>query len=150
LGAFAFDIALINIALIAVTAGAGTVLRYFNFDNIFNVGEEPTTLGRIIVSAIGAVTFLVTYFGYPIFFWVMVGQTPGKRLLGLLVIQQDGQRLSVGRAFVRVLCYWVSALPLFLGFLWILIDDEREGWHDKLARTYVVYYRPEVRRTGLI
>jgi uncharacterized RDD family membrane protein YckC len=148
--AFAFDLALINIALIVVTAGAGTVLRYFNFDNLFNIGDEPTTLGRIIVSTIGAVTFLITYFGYPIFFWVVVGQTPGKRLLGLMVLQSNGQRLKVGRAFLRALCYWISAIALFLGFLWILIDDKREGWHDKIAHTKVIYYRPQVRRTGLI
>ena len=148
-GEFAFDIALINIALIVVTAGAGTVLRFFNFDNLFNIGDEPTTLGRIIVSAVGAVTFLVTYFGYPIFFWVTVGQTPGKRLFGLLVIQTDGHKLSVGRAFLRVLGYWISALPLFLGFIWILFDGRRQGWHDKLAGTYVIYYRPKGRRPGL-
>jgi len=35
--------------------------------------------------------------------------------------------------------YWVSATPLFLGFIWILFDRERQGWHDKLADTHVIY-----------
>ena len=30
-------------------------------------------------------------------------------------------------------------LTLGVGFLWVIIDDRREGWHDKLARTCVVY-----------
>jgi uncharacterized RDD family membrane protein YckC len=148
--AFAFDLALINIALLVVTAGAGIVLRYFNFDNLFNVGEEPTALGNAIVRIIGVVTFIVTYIGYPVFFWVTVGQTPGKRLLGLMVLQRDGQKLSVGRAILRALSYWIAALPLFLGFFWILIDDKREAWQDKIARTDVIYYRPAVRRMTLI
>jgi uncharacterized RDD family membrane protein YckC len=33
----------------------------------------------------------------------------------------------------------LSALPLFAGFLWVLIDDERRGWHDRFAGTQVVY-----------
>jgi uncharacterized RDD family membrane protein YckC len=146
LAAFAVDLVIINVALIVFTAAAGTVLRYFNFDNIFNIGEEPTALGRAIVSVIGAVTFLVTYFGYPVFFWVLIGQTPGKRLLGLRVIRTDGQQLGVGRAVLRVFGYWISAIPLFFGFAWILFDGQRQGWHDKIAGTYVIYYRPERRR----
>jgi uncharacterized RDD family membrane protein YckC len=144
--AFAVDLAIINVALILFTAAAGTVLRYFNFDNIFNIGEEPTTLGRTIISVVGAVTFLVTYFGYPVFFWVIIGQTPGKRLLGLRVVRTDGQKLGLGRAVLRVFGYWISAIPLFFGFFWIIFDRQRQGWHDKFAGTYVIYYRPARRQ----
>jgi uncharacterized RDD family membrane protein YckC len=147
--AFFTDLVIINFVLLLVVAASGTVLRYFNFDNIFNIGEEPTTLGRTIVSLIGSVTFLVVYFGYPTFFWVIVGETPGKRLFGLRVLRTDGHRLGVGRALLRAAGYWISALPLFLGFIWILFDGRRQGWHDKLAGTYVIYYRPKGRRPGL-
>ena len=63
-----------------------------------------------MVSVIGSLTFLATYFGYPVFFWVVVGATPGKRLLGLSVIQTDGRRLNVFRAVMRVFGYWLSAM----------------------------------------
>ncbi len=33
----------------------------------------------------------------------------------------------------------ITALPLFLGYLWVLVDDERQTWHDRLAKTIVVY-----------
>lgn len=80
---------------------------------------------------------------YDVGFWVLAGQTPGKRLMGLVVVRTDGGRLKLGRAIVRWLGYWVSGL-LFLGYLWILVDGRRQGFHDKLARTLVVYSRPEV------
>ena len=35
----------------------------------------------------------------------------------------------------------VSALILLLGFLWILWDKDRQGWHDKIAGTLVVSER---------
>ena len=31
-----------------------------------------------------------------------------------------------------------SALVLYLGFIWILFDLNLPGWHDKIARSYVV------------
>jgi uncharacterized RDD family membrane protein YckC len=74
---------------------------------------------------------------YP-YFWVRSGQTPGKRLLHLKVVRCDGQPLSWGTAIGRYLGYIVSALPLYLGFLWILWDRNKQGFHDKIAGTVVV------------
>jgi uncharacterized RDD family membrane protein YckC len=143
--AFGIDLVLINLALLLVTAAVGLVLRYFDYGNLFfEIGEEPTTLGRVILTTVSLVTFLIVYFGYPVFFWVVIGQTPGKRLLGLRVVRSaDGQLMGVGQATLRAAAYWVSAIPLFCGFLWILIDNRRMGWHDKIAKSYVFYYHPK-------
>jgi uncharacterized RDD family membrane protein YckC len=43
------------------------------------------------------------------------------------------------RGILRYLGYSLSAISLFLGFFWILIDDRRQGWHDKIAGTLVIY-----------
>jgi uncharacterized RDD family membrane protein YckC len=82
-----------------------------------------------------------TFFGfiYFIFFWVISGFTPGKALLGLRVVRTDGRPVNLGRAVLRLIAYLIAALPLFLGFIWILFDNRRQGWHDKIARTYVIY-----------
>ncbi|HMN26805.1 MAG TPA: RDD family protein [Caldilineaceae bacterium] len=138
--AFFIDLLLINGALIIAAAVTALLLRYFNYNNLFARGEEPTELASLIVRLVSAVTFLITYFVYPVFFWVIAGQTPGKRLMGLRVIRTNGQRLTVGRAIGRAFGYWISALPLFLGFIWILFDGHRQGWHDKVADTYVIYF----------
>ncbi len=76
---------------------------------------------------------------YHVFFTYFAGQTPGKALLGLRVVAVEGKRVSVVRSLLRYLGYFVSAAPLFIGFFWVLIDDQRQGWHDKIARTYVIY-----------
>jgi uncharacterized RDD family membrane protein YckC len=59
--------------------------------------------------------------------------------MGLRVVTINGKRLSLLRAILRLIGYLLSALPLYLGFLWTLVDDRRQGWHDKLAGTCVVY-----------
>ena len=71
--------------------------------------------------------------------WWCCQGTPGKLLLGCRVVDvRSGGRPQVWQVVVRLLGYAVSALPLGLGFLWMLWDRRRQGWHDKLARTAVV------------
>ncbi len=55
------------------------------------------------------------------------------------MLRSNGEKLSFWRAVRRAVGYALAALPLFLGFFWILMDDRRQGWHDKLADTVVVY-----------
>jgi uncharacterized RDD family membrane protein YckC len=40
---------------------------------------------------------------------------------------------------VRYLGYFVSALPLGLGFFWVAWDKRKQGFHDKLAKTVVIH-----------
>jgi uncharacterized RDD family membrane protein YckC len=67
------------------------------------------------------------------------GMTPGKKLLGMRVIKEDGTSAGFLTMLVRE---WIgkaiSSLMLSLGFLWILFDRDKQGWHDKLMSTYVV------------
>ncbi|HVT07691.1 MAG TPA: RDD family protein [Polyangia bacterium] len=97
-----------------------------------------TDLGAILPTVIPALAGV-----YLIAFWRASGQTPGKWLMGLKVVSVDGHALSLGRAALRFVGYLISALPFYAGFLWIL-GPARRGWHDRLARTQVVY----VRRAG--
>jgi uncharacterized RDD family membrane protein YckC len=79
------------------------------------------------------------FVAYHIFFLATAGRTPGKAFIGVRVLTSDGGRLSWPRATLRFVGYLISALPLFAGFGWVLIDDYRQAWHDKLAGTLVVY-----------
>jgi uncharacterized RDD family membrane protein YckC len=76
---------------------------------------------------------------YSILLWVnWKGQTIGKRAMGIKVVQENGKALEYKEAIIRYLCYFVSAIPLCLGFFWVLADDKKQGWHDKIAKTLVV------------
>jgi uncharacterized RDD family membrane protein YckC len=75
---------------------------------------------------------------YVIGFWVSSGATPGKRALGLRVVSTDGSPITIGKAIMRYIGYIVSGLVLCLGYIWVLFDANKQGWHDKIAGTYVV------------
>jgi len=75
---------------------------------------------------------------YYIGFWTSRGQTPGKMAMGIKIVKADGSPVTFGTALVRYIGYWISALVLLLGFLWVLWDADKQAWHDKIAGTYVV------------
>jgi len=77
-----------------------------------------------------------------ILFWIYKSATPGKMALSVKVIDtKTGQAPTPVQAIVRYLGYYVSLLPLGLGFFWIAFDEKKQGWHDKMAGTMVITQR---------
>ena len=76
--------------------------------------------------------------GYLIYFFAN-GQTPGMMVMKIKLCRTDGTYpIGYARGFLRWLGMQISALVFCLGYLWILIDENKQGWHDKIADTYVV------------
>ena len=73
-------------------------------------------------------------------FWAFFQATPGKLALGIKIVNaNDGSKPSAGQLFGRYFAYILSSLPLVLGFLWVGISKRKQGWHDLLAGTIVIY-----------
>jgi uncharacterized RDD family membrane protein YckC len=71
--------------------------------------------------------------------WWRTGQTPGKWLLAMRVVDaKTGTPISATQSVRRMLGYGLAALPALLGFLWIGLHPKKYGWHDKFAGTAVV------------
>ena len=132
-GAIIID-ALIIVA--CVTIGAWLVSLTMSVLNL----TPDTSAPGVEVATIALVSWVPMFIaGYYALFWSTVGKTPGKALLGLKVVRLDGSRLSFGRSLLRVFGYTVSTIFFGLGYAWVLIDNRRMGWHDKIARTCVIY-----------
>jgi uncharacterized RDD family membrane protein YckC len=76
--------------------------------------------------------------GYLALFTALGGQTPGKRLLGLSVIDRAGENPGVVRSGARAALAIVSGALMLMGFFLVLVDRRRQALHDKLAGTFVV------------
>jgi uncharacterized RDD family membrane protein YckC len=70
--------------------------------------------------------------------WAWKGTTIGGIVLNLKVVRLDGSPLTFAATLVRALAAAFSVIVLFLGFLWIIWDQEKQGWHDRIAGTVVV------------
>lgn len=74
-----------------------------------------------------------------ILFWIWKQATPGKMGISAKIVDaKTGNEPSLGQYIVRYLSYFVSLLPLCLGFLWVAFDSKKQGWHDKIAGTVVI------------
>ncbi|MGB0866794.1 MAG: RDD family protein [Granulosicoccaceae bacterium] len=74
-----------------------------------------------------------------VFLWVRFRATPGKMVLGCQVVHAEtGENIGVARAIVRYLAYFVSGIVLGLGFIWVLFNKRKRGWHDIIAGTVVI------------
>lgn len=77
---------------------------------------------------------------YSVFFWVRYLGTPGKLLCHChLVDARTLGPLTVKQSLLRNLGYLVSWGTLGLGFLWIIWDKHKQGFHDKIAGSVVLY-----------
>jgi uncharacterized RDD family membrane protein YckC len=70
--------------------------------------------------------------------WSWKGTTVGGIILNLKVVRLDNQPVTFVVALVRGLAAALSVIVLFLGFLWIAWDKDKQGWHDRIAGTVVV------------
>jgi uncharacterized RDD family membrane protein YckC len=113
-------VVVIAMPIIVVAFGAS----YFSLDPVRRSGDLAIALliGILIVG-----------------FWRYCGATPGKLAVGVKIVDAStGTTPSTGRLVLRLVCYLVSALPLYLGFLWAAVDRKKQGWHDKIAGTIVI------------
>jgi uncharacterized RDD family membrane protein YckC len=97
----------------------------------FTSEERPPAVGDLALCAwfLWNVTYLVG----------KTGQSWGRKLVGIKVVDAEGGPIGFWRALGRNLfAAFISAPFFYLGFLWVLWDADKQAWHDKVFRTYVV------------
>ncbi len=72
------------------------------------------------------------------------GQTVGKYACGIRAVDLYGQQLTFGRALVREVSKVLSMFTLFIGYAMAGFTQRKQGLHDKIAATYVVYVEPDL------
>ncbi|WP_080760075.1 RDD family protein [Pseudoalteromonas luteoviolacea] len=87
--------------------------------------------------------FLISYIlplAVVILFWLYKSATPGKMVVHAKIVDvKTGENLTTKQSFIRYVAYYVSLIPLGIGFLWVAWDPKKQGWHDKIAGTVVIY-----------
>jgi uncharacterized RDD family membrane protein YckC len=100
-------------------------------------GGGPTSAQGLSTYQGISTLFQAAYFTY---FWSAAGkgQTLGSRALKIRVVKTDGSHLDYGGAFLRYIGFVASCAAFFIGVIWAASDAQKQGWHDKIASTYVV------------
>jgi uncharacterized RDD family membrane protein YckC len=129
--AVVIDAAVLNAVAAVVAAAAALVL------SVFPVAHN----GRAAIVGVAGAVFIAWVVGYFATFWATTGQTPGNRVMQIQVMRPSGERLNPRHSLLRVAGLLLAALPLFLGFVPILLTDRRRGFADWLADSVVVSAR---------
>ncbi|HEY2704640.1 MAG TPA: RDD family protein [Candidatus Dormibacteraeota bacterium] len=99
---------------------------------------DPTTGVQQVNGAVQAIAILGGI-AYIVGFWGTRSATPGQMALGMRIVRADnGAPIDLSRAVIRYVGYVISVIPFGLGLIWAGFDPRKQGWHDKLAGTYVV------------
>ena len=96
-----------------------------------------TTFSSLLPAlALGALVVTGVYF---VVCWARYGRTVGQALCGLRVVDAaTGGRITTSRAIGRYLGFIISGWVLDIGLIWAAFDAQKQGWHDKMASTFVV------------
>ena len=130
-------------AVSGVKAGFWIRVVAFILDSII-VGVVNGIIAAILNSSTTGRSGLQTLLGiiYFTYFWSAnspwPGQTVGDKLLNLRVIRTDGTDLTIAQALIRYVGLFISIIVIFIGVIWVAFDPNKQGWHDKIAGTYVV------------
>ncbi|MBI3468647.1 MAG: RDD family protein, partial [Planctomycetes bacterium] len=147
-----------NLELSYALAGAGTRAAAYLVDvaTMVLILQVGGNLLQILILALPDITHqwaaalitlagAVATSGYFIFFeWLMNGQTPGKRVIGIRVIKQGGYAMSFLDSLLRNLMRWVDFLPLFygVGLISLVVAPRSQRLGDLVAGTLVVHQEP--------
>ena len=137
-----FGAMLVDIALFLAIAGVLAVILA-----MFTGGSLQSESYRYLTNVMRPefwIYWLVLLTGFLAYHTLMVamsGQTIGKRLAGVIILDSDGMILETNQALKRAMGQLLSLLPAGLGFLWALWDGNHETWHDKLAQTVAFRYQ---------
>jgi uncharacterized RDD family membrane protein YckC len=132
----------VPVVVIFLLTQGSSVTAYNNcLTNGFATGIYPgncstTFSGSIALFELVAFAIEGVYF---IVLWSQLGGTLGQRMLGLHVVDAaTGKHIGVGRAIGRFIGYLISSIVLSIGLIWAAFDPRKQGWHDKMASTFVV------------
>jgi len=120
--AFAVDFA-------AVTAG------FMGFLVVF-VASSPHLPTGLTAAALAGVVYVALWVLYQMLFFSLSGATAGMLYAHIALCTFDDQNPTRRALQRRLAAWWMSLLPLGIGFLWCFVDEDNLCWHDRITRTY--------------
>lgn len=139
-GAYLIDAIIVLVVALIVSPALGGITR--ESQQVIIDGTTVTTSS--VNGAWELFSFLLQAI-YFIGFWTLNnGKSPGMMALKLRVLRAaDGKPIGLGQAVIRYIGMLISFWVIFIGVVWVAFDPRRQGWHDKMAGTFVVQEVPQ-------
>lgn len=113
----------------AVTAG------FFAFLLVFAASTPHLPTG-ITAAVLAGTVYLALWVLYQVLFFSLSGATAGMVYARIALCTFNEQNPTRAALRKRLAAWWLSCLPLGLGFFWCFVDEDNLSWHDRITRTY--------------
>ncbi len=97
----------------------------------------PAFVMAFMIPVLGPVAVYLLYKGFCIGNWN--GQTVGKRVCGIKVVDQSLRPCTVGQGFGRTGAELLSGMILYVGYIMAAFDSRKLALHDRIASTLHIY-----------
>ncbi len=144
LGGWILDYILYGL-VVALFAVPGFILIVTAFSDCVSIGDDLCAIGEPnggtialggLLIAVGVILVFILY----VRALGKTGQTWGRKIAGVKVVgEMTGQPIGIGKAIGRQLFAGIiSGQVFYLGYLWMLWDDKKQTWHDKVVGSIVI------------
>jgi uncharacterized RDD family membrane protein YckC len=124
----------------ALVDGALSFAGFLTFVFVFSSCTAHPPSGRTALVA-GFLAVVATFVAYQWLFFRFGESTPGMMYAGIALCTLDDDNPTRPAMQRRVGALLLSALPLGLGLLWAVFDEDHLGWHDRISGTYQRSYK---------
>ncbi len=131
------ELAPMNRRMMAAVVNATLVVAVF-LAAAYEIASKVKSLPPLReIEVVGAVALAMITVFYHLLFNAFTQGTPGMKYAGVSLCTFDGQRPTRAQRFGRLAAMLVSVLPMGLGVMWAVFDDDHLSWHDRLSQTYL-------------
>jgi uncharacterized RDD family membrane protein YckC len=127
----------LNLRLMALMVDASLSLAAVLSLALLLVSRSGHFLGLRTFELIATLTILFVVAAYQALFAAFAPATPGMRYAGIAICTFEGQLPNRAQRCMRLAALVLSVLPLGLGLVWALFDEDRLMGHDRLSKTYL-------------
>ena len=132
----------VPLVVVFVAVDGSALSAFFNCVKVAINASVPTTVCQAAYPVSIEYFELIALAAEMLYFvalWSQLGGTLGQRMLGLHVVDAaTGRNIGIGRALGRFAGYVISSIAFDIGLIWAAFDPRKQGWHDKIASTFVV------------
>ncbi len=137
--AYLFDMVAVGLMVWLVSFPWNTQLDALQKDAMETLAKTTPDLALVMRFYAMVLAFHIPVsLAYNVGFNAALGATPGKLLVGLRILRDDGTRLTFPRALVRFAAESLSLAPFGAGYLLAFFNPSRQALHDLVAGTLVV------------
>ena len=127
----------LNLRLMATVVDAALILGTLLAIAILAVGNLRVPLSLREIEAGSAAGFLLIGGAYMALFYAFVSSTPGMKYAGIFLTTIYGSCPTRPQRLSRLVALLLSVLPVGLGVVWAIFDEDHLSWHDRLSQTYL-------------